>query len=78
MPLAATKNVPVLAFDAEHNEERAAHHRPEEFNQLRSHVHLAVGAPVMLVANQILEHTHCAIGADAWRAKDIDSNLWAS
>ena len=53
VPLAATKNVPVLAFDAEHNEECAAQRRPEEINQLRPHAHLAIGAPVMLVANQI-------------------------
>ena len=55
--------MPVLAFDAEHNEERAALRRPEEFNQLRTRVHLAVGAPVMLIANHI------------WNTRTVQSGL---
>ena len=61
--LAATQHVPVLAFDAEHNEDRAAQRRPEEFNQLRTRVHLAAGASVMLISNQM------------WNTRTVQSGL---
>jgi ATP-dependent exoDNAse (exonuclease V) alpha subunit len=54
--------VPVLAFDAVHNEDRAAKRPPDEFYQLRTRVHLAVGASVMLIANQIWDTRTVQLG----------------
>ena len=51
--LAEDKNVPVIAVDASHTDPRAAARPPEEFRQLRTRVHLAPGARVMLTANDM-------------------------
>ena len=40
---------------AEHSDERASRLAPEKFNQLRTRVHLAIGARVMLTSNVLWE-----------------------
>jgi ATP-dependent DNA helicase PIF1 len=60
--LATATSSPVVAFDAEHNDARAAKRPPEEFYQLRTRVHLAVGAHVMLIANQVWDARTVPVG----------------
>ena len=53
--LSAIRSVsaPVVAIDAEHNDDRALKLAPDQFRQLRTRVHLAAGARVMLTSNQL-------------------------
>ena len=51
--LADAHALSVVAIDAEHNDARAASRPPDEFRQLRTRAHLAVGARVMLTSNQL-------------------------
>ncbi|CAK0879229.1 unnamed protein product [Prorocentrum cordatum] len=46
---------PVFAFDAVHSDPRAEKRPPDEFYQLRTKVHLSVGAPVLLTSNLLWE-----------------------
>ena len=60
--LVTASGVPALAFAAEHSDEAAARRPSDEFYQLRTMVHMARGAPVMLTANLLWDTCTVKLG----------------